>query len=77
VEGGNPPGAARQRRASPEAAAPAAERLGHTLKVFYPPFSRKELLAALGQRLPALQGQLPLKRVVLFGSWAKGRHTVA
>jgi len=24
-----------------------------------------------------LQGQLPLKRVVLFGSWAKGRQTVA
>lgn len=48
-----------------------------SVKVFYPPFHREELLALLRQRLPALQGQLPLKRVVLFGSYAKGRQTVA
>ncbi|MBM4464998.1 MAG: nucleotidyltransferase domain-containing protein [Chloroflexi bacterium] len=48
-----------------------------SVKVFYPPFNREELLALLRQRIPALQGQLPLKRVVLFGSYAKGRQTVA
>jgi hypothetical protein len=47
------------------------------VKVFYPPFNLEGLLALLRQRLPALQGQLPLKRVVLFGSYAKGRQTVA
>lgn len=31
----------------------------------------------LRQRVPVLQGKLPLKRVVLFGSYAKGRQTVA
>lgn len=31
----------------------------------------------LPQRLAALQEKLPLKRVVLFGSYAKGRQTVA
>lgn len=46
-------------------------------KVFYPPFDRQELLALLRQRIPALREKLPLKRVVLFGSYAKGRHTVA
>jgi len=48
-----------------------------SVKVFYPPFNREELLALLRQRMPALQGKLPLKRVVLFGSYAKGRQTVA
>ncbi len=48
-----------------------------SVKVFYPPFNREELLALLRQRIPALQGKLSLKRVVLFGSYAKGRQTVA
>lgn len=48
-----------------------------SVKVFYPPFNREELLALLRQRIPALQEKLPLKRVVLFGSYAKGRQTVA
>jgi predicted nucleotidyltransferase len=52
-------------------------RSSGSVKVFYPPFSREELLALLRQRMAALQGKLPLKRVVLFGSYAKGRHTVA
>ena len=48
-----------------------------SVKVFYPPFSREELLALLRQRVPASQEKLPLKRVVLFGSYAKGRQTAA
>jgi len=31
----------------------------------------------LRQRMPTLQEKLPLKRVVLFGSYAKGRQTPA
>lgn len=34
-------------------------------------------MVLLRRRLPALQENLPLKRVVLFGSYARGRHTVA
>jgi predicted nucleotidyltransferase len=48
-----------------------------SVKVFYPPFSREELLALLRQRIAALQGELPLKRVVVFGSYAQGKQTVA
>ena len=48
-----------------------------SVRVFYPPFSREDLLALLRQRVPALQDKLPLKRVVLFGSYATGRQTVA
>ena len=46
-----------------------------SVKVFYPPFSRDELVARLRDGLPALAEALPLRRVVLFGSWAKGRAT--
>jgi len=35
------------------------------------------LLDLLRKRISALEGKLPLKRVVLFGSYAKGRQTVA
>jgi len=52
-------------------------RSSGSVKVFYPPFSREELLALLRRRMPALQGVLPLKRVVLFGSYARGQQTIA
>jgi len=39
--------------------------------------SCEDLLNVLRQRVPALQEKLPLKRVVLFGSYARRRHTVA
>ena len=37
----------------------------------------ERLLDLLRKRISALEGKLPLKRVVLFGSYAKGRQTVA
>jgi predicted nucleotidyltransferase len=44
-------------------------------EVFYRPYSRSELLVLIRTGLNALKEQLPLKRVVLFGSDAKDRHT--
>jgi predicted nucleotidyltransferase len=48
-----------------------------SVKVFYPPFKREGLLALLRQRMATLQAKLPLKRVVLFGSYATGKQTAA
>jgi len=48
-----------------------------SVRVFYPPLTREELLSLLRRRLPHLQVKLPVKSAVLFGSYAKGRHTVA
>jgi len=45
-----------------------------SVKLFYP-VSREKVLALLRERLPHLAEALPLERVVLFGSCAKGRHT--
>ena len=53
------------------------KRSSSSVRVFYPPYSREELLALLRQRAPALQAKLPLTRLVLFGSYATGRQTVA
>ncbi|MDR7522310.1 MAG: nucleotidyltransferase domain-containing protein [Armatimonadota bacterium] len=53
------------------------KRSSPSVRISYPKYSREQLLDRLRERLPALDRQLPLVRVVLFGSWAVGRHTVA
>jgi predicted nucleotidyltransferase len=46
-----------------------------SVRVFYRPYSREQLITRLREGLPALVGVLPVLRVVLFGSWATGRAT--
>lgn len=46
-----------------------------SVRVSYPDHSREELIALLREGIPALAGVLPLRRVTLFGSWARGRAT--
>lgn len=46
-----------------------------SVKVFYPRFKIDELLSLLKERIKALQALIPLKRVMLFGSWSTGRET--
>ena len=52
-------------------------RSSGSVKVFYPPWSREALLVRLREIVPALREVLPLVRVVLFGSYARSRQTVA
>jgi predicted nucleotidyltransferase len=47
------------------------------VKVFYLPWSREALLVRLREGVTALQEVLPLVCVVLFGSYARSRQTVA
>ena len=46
-----------------------------SVKIFSPPYDREQLIALLRARLHTLNAQLPLRRVVLFGSWAARRAT--
>lgn len=46
-----------------------------SVKVFSRRYSRGQLVDLLRERLPDLGAALPLRRVVLFGSWAKGTAT--
>jgi predicted nucleotidyltransferase len=53
------------------------QRSSGFVKVFYPPWTREALLVRLREGVAALREVLPLVRVVLFGSYARGRQTVA
>ncbi len=46
------------------------------MKVFYPEFDQATLLQNLKERLERLNKELPLMKVLLFGSYAKGNYTV-
>lgn len=46
-----------------------------SVRIFSPRYSRDQLVEQLRGYLPALARALPLRRVVLFGSWATGRAT--
>jgi predicted nucleotidyltransferase len=45
------------------------------VRVVWPSFNRQELIDLLRSGVAELAPELPLRRVVLFGSWAKGRAT--
>ena len=48
-----------------------------SVRIFYPRFDREELIQRLLQKVGDLSKELPLSRVVLFGSYAQGNYTVA
>jgi predicted nucleotidyltransferase len=48
-----------------------------SVRVFYPRFDREELTQKLKDKLGDLARELPLRTVVLFGSYAQGKYTVA
>lgn len=51
------------------------KRSSSSVKVFYPRYRHPQLVEVLQEKLPQLATVLPLRRVVLFGSWATGRET--
>lgn len=46
-------------------------------RVFYPDFSQEEVIKRIRKVAFSLKDELGLLRVILFGSYATGRHTVA
>jgi predicted nucleotidyltransferase len=50
-------------------------RSSGSVRVYSPAYSREALVAYLRERVGELARRLALRRVVLFGSWAKGRAT--
>ena len=49
----------------------------NSVRVFYPKFNRKEIVQKIREGLINLEQKIPLQKVVLFGSYAKGNYTVA
>jgi hypothetical protein len=54
-----------------------AEKSSSTVKVYYPRYRRDELIQYLKHRVGLLAQRIPLKLVMLFGSYAEGRYTAA
>lgn len=52
------------------------KRSSSSVRVFYPKIDRTKLLQILSKQLKELGAKLPLVRVVLVGSYAKGNYTV-
>ena len=48
-----------------------------SVRVFYPKFSREEVIQELRKSLGELEKRLPCTLVVLFGSYAGGNYTAA
>ena len=48
-----------------------------SVRVYYLPFNRQQLIQRLKGQLGILEEKLPLLLAVLFGSYAKGNYTVA
>jgi len=46
-----------------------------SVKVFSPEYTQEEVLASLRSSIPQLLQSLPVRWVVLFGSYARGNHT--
>jgi hypothetical protein len=53
------------------------KKYSSSVRVFYPKFSREEIVEIIRSKQEELKQALPIKLVVLFGSYAKGKHTVA
>jgi hypothetical protein len=47
------------------------------VKVYYPKYSKEEIIEIIKKRLSILRRKLPIVKVILFGSYAKDRYTVA
>lgn len=48
-----------------------------SVRVFYPKYNTQTIVKALGEKIESLKDALPVKLVVLFGSYARGNYTVA
>ncbi len=48
-----------------------------SVKVFYPKFSKEEIIQRIKEGIEELAQKMPLKKVILFGSYAKENYTVA
>lgn len=46
-----------------------------SVKVFYPQFDTQKVIEILQERIEEIKPEIPLKLVVLFGSYAKGNYT--
>ncbi len=52
-------------------------KLSTSVRIYYPRFSREVIIKKITAGIKRVQAFLPVSKAVLFGSYAKGRHTAA
>lgn len=53
------------------------KKSSNIVKIYYPEFNQKELIEKLKEGAKLISNILPLKLMILFGSYANGRYTAA
>jgi predicted nucleotidyltransferase len=53
------------------------KKYSNSVRVFYPRFSKEEVIQKIRNKLESLNKELPITLLALFGSYAKGTQTVA
>ena len=53
------------------------KKSSNTVKIYYPEFSGEEVIEKIRDRINELLKKLPIKSVILFGSYAENRYTAA
>ncbi|RLI06938.1 hypothetical protein DRO32_04745 [Candidatus Bathyarchaeota archaeon] len=48
-----------------------------TVRIFWPELNREELIKRIREGIKSVLNVLPITKVVLFGSYARARHTAA
>jgi len=51
------------------------KKLLNSVKIFYPRYSQREVIDRIKKSIPELKKLIEIKRVILFGSYAKGNFT--
>ncbi len=49
----------------------------NSVRIFYPKYNKKEIINKLQDKIPLLKSLLSISKVILFGSYAKDKYTVA
>jgi len=48
-----------------------------SVRIYYPKFSKEEVIQQLKKGMKTLDGKLPLSNVTIFGSYVKGNYTAS
>ena len=53
------------------------ERSSDSVKIYSPRYRREDIIRILRSKVGEIRKRIPVKKIILFGSYAKNRYTVA
>ena len=49
----------------------------NSVKIYYPKYNKEKIIKLLKAKIHRIKKKIPVKKVILFGSYASGKYTVA